>query len=93
MENNQYPYSAHQLHQGNKLKVIELQEQQAMRKAFCKANDIPFEEIEIPSMQQNLSQGSIKILCIIVWLFIIGIIISAFIGEGNFLTNFMKVWF
>lgn len=84
---------SNQLSNQTELKHIELLEQQAMRKAYCKANNIPFEEIEIPTMQENLSQGSLKVVCCIVWLFIVGVIISAFIGEGNFLTNFMKVWF
>jgi len=79
-----------QLERQNKLKQQELKEQQAMRKAYCKVNDIPYEEPqEIPS----IGQGSLKVICLVMWLFIVGTIISAFIGEGNFLTNFMKVWF
>lgn len=84
---------ANEISNSNELKHVELLEKQAMRRAYCKANDIPYEEIEIPTMQENLSQGSLKVLCFIVWLFIAGVIISSFIGEGNFLTNFMKVWF
>lgn len=93
MENNQNNFLVSgSIERGNNLKLVEIQEQQAMRKAYCKANDLPFEEIEIPTMKQNLSQGSIKILCVIVWLFIIGTIISAFIGDGNFLTQFIGWW-
>ncbi|WCR32953.1 hypothetical protein BC5_0040 [Bacillus phage BC-5] len=79
--------------QGNRLKQAELLEQQAMRKAYCKANNIPFEEIEVPSMQENLSKGSLYVLTCTIWLIIVATIFCSFIGEGNFLTNFMKVWF
>ncbi|QOR56298.1 hypothetical protein KNV66_gp05 [Bacillus phage DLc1] len=81
--------------QYSNIKYLELKEQQAMRRAYCKVNDIPYEEvnIEIPSMKQNLSSGLLKVTVVIVYLFIIGTIISALIGEGNFLTNFMKAWF
>lgn len=81
--------------QYSNIKYLELKEQQAMRRAYCKVNDIPYEEvnIELPSMKQNLSSGILKVSVIIIWLFIAGVIISSLIGEGNFLTNFMKAWF
>ncbi|ANT41152.1 hypothetical protein CBR56_27835 [Bacillus thuringiensis] len=95
MNNNNFDqydvFIQNELHKGNKLKNLELAEKRAMRKAYCKANNIEFEEL--PTMEENLSNGSLKILCFVMWLFIAGTIISAFIGEGNFLTNFMKVWF
>lgn len=76
--------------QANELTKQQIEEQRLMRKAYCKANNIPYEEPqEIPGM----SQGSLKVLVIIVWLFIVGTVLSSLIGEGNFLTNFMKVWF
>ncbi|AGI10630.1 hypothetical protein mgb1_041 [Bacillus phage MG-B1] len=89
-ENNNDFLVAGQLGKQNQLKQQELSEQQAMRKAYCKVNNIPYEE---PEEIPGLSQGSLKVLCFTVWLFIIGTVISSFIGEGNFLTNFMKVWF
>ncbi|AZU99752.1 hypothetical protein DK1_000048 [Bacillus phage DK1] len=82
-----------ELHKRNRLQRELLNEQQAMRKAYCKANNIPFEEIEVPSMQENLSKGSLYVLTCTIWLIIVSTIVCAFIGEGNFLTNFMKVWF
>lgn len=95
MNNNNFDqydvFIQNELYKGNRIKTMELAEQRAMRKAYCKANNIEFEEL--PTMQENLSSGSLKIIVIIMWLFIAGTIISAFIGEGNFLTNFMKVWF
>lgn len=78
------------LNRGNNLKQQELKEQQAMRKAYCKVNSIPYEE---PEEIPGVSQGFLKVLVIVVWLFITGTVLSAFIGEGNFLTNIVKVWF
>jgi len=91
-DNTQYQSLSSQYNQQHSLNLSKshLEEQQAMRKAYCKVNDIPYEEPqEIPS----IGQGSLKVICLVMWLFIVGTIISAFIGEGNFLTNFMKVWF
>lgn len=79
-----------QLHKRNKLQQDMLKEKQAMRKAYCKVNDIPYEE---PIEERGLTQGSLYVLTCTVWLIIIATVICAFIGEGNFLTNFMKVWF
>lgn len=87
---NNYVFGQQQAQwQANDLSKSYLEEQRLMRKAYCKVNNIPYEEPEeIPS----LGQGSLKVLVVIVWLFIVGIVLSSLIGEGNFLTNFMKVW-
>lgn len=94
MNNNNFDqfdtFIQNELHKGNKLKKSELQEKIAMRKAYCKVNNIPFEE---PIEERGLTQGSLYVLTCTIWLIIIATIICAFIGEGNFLTNFMKVWF
>lgn len=74
----------------SKLKKDELTEQRLMRKAYCKVNNIPYEE---PEEIPGLSQGALRVLTYTVWIIIVATVICAFIGEGNFLTNFMKVWF
>ncbi|AZU99843.1 hypothetical protein H3018_gp45 [Bacillus phage DK3] len=79
-----------ELHKRNRLQKELLNEKQAMRKAYCKVNNIPYEE---PEQIPGLSQGALYVLTCTVWLIIVATIVCAFIGEGNFLTNFMKVWF
>lgn len=79
-----------ELHKGNRLKSSELLEQQAMRKAYCKANNIPFEEVDIE--ERGFMQGSLKVVVWLMWLFIIGVAFSVAIVGGNFI-DFIGWWF
>lgn len=82
---------AGELSKGNRLKQTSLKEQQAMRKAYCKANNIPYEEVELHE-ESGLMQGSLKVLVVVLWLFIIGVGISVALTNGSFI-DFLGWWF
>lgn len=71
------------LNHGNNLKRKEIEEQRLMRKAYCKANNIPYEEPqEIPSF----GSGFLKVSVILVWLFIVGMVLSILWSDSNFFS-------
>lgn len=73
------------LNHGNKLKRNEIEEQRLMRKAYCKVNDIPYEEPqEIPSF----GCGILKVSVLLIWLFIVGFILSLLWSDSSFF-NFL----
>lgn len=74
--------STHALQQNNRLKQQEIAEQQAMRKAYCKVNNIPYEEPEIPSF----GKGFLKVSVILIWLFVLGFILSILWSDSDFFT-------
>ena len=67
-----------------------LEEQRLMRKAYCKANNIPYEE---PEEIPPFVQGFLKVLLIILFLFAVGTGISALIASGDFLKLLLDWWF
>ena len=71
---------AGQLEKQNKLKSQELAEKEAMRRAYCKANNIPFEVIENESPQPL--QGSLKVVVLLAWGFTVLILLSILISKG-----------
>jgi len=81
-----------ELHKGNRLKNKELAEQRAMRKAYCKVNNIEFEEIE-EEEERGFFQGSLFVVLCLIIISIQVTVLCSLIGAGNFLTNLMKVWF
>lgn len=83
---------AGQLEKQNNLKRQELKEKEAMRKAYCIANNVPYEEIEY-NESPKFGQGTLKVLVCLIWLFIVGTLLSSFIGEGNWITNMLGWWF
>lgn len=88
---NDNAFIQNELHKGNSLKRSELLEKQAMRKAYCKANNIPFEEVEI-NEETGFGQGSLKIFLLIIWIFIVGVTLSVLIAGGSF-SDFLGWWF
>ncbi|USL89556.1 hypothetical protein vBBcePLY3_00045 [Bacillus phage vB_BceP_LY3] len=71
------------LNQGNRLKRMEVEEQRLMRKAYCKVNNIPYEEPqEIPSF----GKGLLKVSVLVIWLFIIGMVLSILWSDSDFFT-------
>lgn len=71
------------LAQNNILKRKELEEQRLMRKAYCKVNNIPYEEPqEIPSF----GRGFLKVTVLLIWLFILGFILSIAWSDSSFFS-------
>lgn len=70
-----------QLEKQNKLKSQELAEKEAMRRAYCKANDIPFEELE--NQSPGPLQGSLKVVVLLAWCFTVLVLLSILISKGS----------
>lgn len=83
-QNNDFMITGELIH-NNKLKRKEIEEQRLMRKAYCKVNNIPYEEPqEIPSF----GRGFLKVLVLVIWLFILGFILSILWSDSSFF-NFL----
>jgi len=83
---------AGELQKQNNLKQQELKEKEAMRKAYCIANNVPYEEIVYNNQSPKFGQGLLKVFVCIIWLFIVGVLLSVLLTDGNF-KDFIGWWF